>query len=278
MNTPNVDTDARAGWTLPLGCSVAAALAFALVLASTGSLKLAGGLILLGAFVGAILLAQGFRFVSVAPAVGLVLASLVLIGVGLAAVHMLNSGVAPAAAAIATIGVAWIGWRRTVVDPRNPRPTRRLNWVAGAGVAFFAMAAAFAIHYSAVSVTADSNRATSLALWAYPSHGHLHVGVEQPAGRNLGPVLIVVTYAGTTAATWRNVDLAPDQTWQAPPLALPRSGAIRVTVRRGGRVIATLSVDSDPGRSADASAAVKKQHGAGHRHQHAPRHDPRKTA
>ena len=272
MTAHNADAVTHARWVLPLICSAVAALATGLVLVSGGPVKVAPGLVVLGAFACALWIAQRSRFVAVASAVGLVLASLVLIGVGLAAAHVLSTSFAALAVGAVTIAVAWAGSRGPEQPPRQQASPRRFHLAAAAGAVFFVVAAAFAIHYSAVSAVADSEQATSLSVWAYPSGGQLHVGAEQPLGHGATSLQIVVSYAGTTAATWNNVDLSPGGTWKAPLLALPRNGPIRVVARHGQDVVATLSVQSGPVRAADGSAVTKKRRHPGRSHHHVRRH------
>ena len=277
MTAHNTDAVTHARWVLPLTCSAVSALATGLVLVSAGPVKVTGGLVVLGAFVSALSIAQRSRFAAVAPAIGLVLASLVLIGLGLAAAHVLNTSFAALAVGAVTIAVAWAG-SRPARPPRQQASPRRFHLAAAAGAVFFVVAAAFAIHYSAVSAVADSEQATSLSVWAYPSGGQLHVGAEQPVGHRATSLRIVVSYAGTTAATWNNVDPSPGQTWKAPLLALPRNGPIRVVARHGQDVVATLSVQSGPVRAADGSAVTKKHRHPGGPHHHVRRHGSRSQA
>lgn len=272
MTAHNTDTVTHARWVLPLICSAVSALATGLVLASAGPVKVAGGLVVLGAFASALWIAQRSRFAAVAPAIGLVLASLVLIGLGLAAAHVLSTSFAALAVGTVTIAVAWAGSRRPEQPPRRQASPRRFHLAAAGGAVFFVVAAAFAIHYSAVSAVADSEQATSLSVWAYPSGGQLHVGAEQPLGHGATSLRIVVSYAGATAATWNNVDLYPGQTWKAPLLGLPRNGAIRVVACHGRDVVATLSVQSGPVRAADGSAVTKKRRHPDRPHHHVRRH------
>lgn len=278
MTAHNTDAVTRTRWVLPLTCSAVSALATGLVLISAGPVKVTGGLVVLGAFVSALWIAQRSRFAAVAPAIGLVLASLVLIGLGLAAAHLLSTSFAALAVGAVTIAVAWVGSRRPARPPRQQASPRRFHLAAAAGVVFFVVAAAFAIHYSAVSAVADSEQATSLSVWAYPSGGQLHVGAEQPLGHAATSLRIVVSYAGTTAATWNNVDLSPGQTWKAPLLELPRNGPVRVVARHGQDVVATLSVQSGPVRAADGSAVTKKRRHPGQPHHHVRRHGSRSQA
>jgi hypothetical protein len=259
----NTDTVTGKRWALPLICSMAAAFAAGLVLVSAGPVKLVGGLVLLGAFGSALWIAQGSRFAAVAPAIGLVLASLVLIGFALAAAHLLGTGFAALVVGAVTVAVAWTGRRRPEQPVQRRRSPVQLDLVAAAGVVFFFIAAAFAVHYSAVSAVADSEQATSLSVWAYPLGDELHVGAEQPLGHTATSLQIVVSYAGTTATTWNNVNLSPGQTWKAPLLALPRSGSIRIVARDGQNLVATLSVQSNPVRATDGSAVAKKRRHAG---------------
>jgi hypothetical protein len=273
VKATNTDTATDARWGLPLICSTVAALAAGVVLVSAGPVKLVGGLVLLGAFASALWIAQGSRFAAVAPAIGLVLASLVLIGLALAAAHVLGTDLAALVVGAVAVAVAWTGRRRPEQPGQRRRPPVPIDLVAAAGVMFFFIAAAFAVHYSAVSAVADSEQATSLSVWAYPSGDELHVGAEQPLGHTATSLRIIVSYAGTTAATWNNVNLSPGQTWKAPSLALPRTGSIRVVARHGQELVATLTVQSSPVRATDGSAVAKKRHHAGRTRHGGRRHD-----
>jgi hypothetical protein len=268
----NTDEVTHTRWVLPLACSTVAVLATGLVFVSADAVKVAGGLVLLGAFASALWIAQRSRFVAIAPAIGLVLASLILIGLGLAAAHVLSTSFATPAIGVVTIAVAWAGSRRPEQPPRQRTAPRQFNLVAAAGAVFFVIAAAFAIHYSAVSAVSDSEQGTSLSVWAYPSGGRLHVGAEQPLGHGATSLRIVVGYPGANAATWNNVDLSPGQVWKAPLLALPRNGPIRVVALRGQDVVAALSVQSGPVRAAEGSAVTKKRRHGNRSHHHVRRH------
>jgi len=115
------------------------------------------------------------------------------------------------------------------------------GYLALAGVLAFAIMATLAVRSAATSATADSSKATSLAVWAYPVGGQLQVGAQQPAGHGAVSLRIVVTQAGVTAAAWSNVRLGPGQAWQAPALTLSGRGPVRVVALRAGTVVARLS-------------------------------------
>jgi hypothetical protein len=258
----NADRVTIAQWAPSLVCSAVTALAVGLVLVSSGLVKQAAGLLVLAAFVTALWIAQKRAYIAVAPAVGLLLASLVLIGVALAVAHLLTTGITTMAVGAITVGVACAGARRPRQPAKRRRGSAQLNVSAAAGTIFFVIAAIFAVHYSAASAVTDSNQATSLSVWAYPSGDQLHVGAEQPLGHSATSLQIVVSYAGTATATWSNVNLSPGHAWRAPSLALPRSGPIRVVARHGQDVVATLSVQSSPVRATGGSRAIEKRHHA----------------
>jgi hypothetical protein len=261
VTTHNANRGAGAQWAPSLACSAVAAIAVGLVLVSNGLVKQAAGLIVLAAFVTALWIAQKRAYIAFAPAVGLALASLVLIGVALAAAHLLNTGFTTLGVGAITVGVACTGARRPHLPTQRRMRSAQLNVFAAAGAIFFIVSATFAVHYSAVSAVADSNQATSLSVWAYPSGDQLHVGAEQAPGHSAISLQIVVSYAGTVAATWGNVNLFPGHAWKAPSLALPRSGApIRVVARQGKDIVEILPVQSSPVRASDGSRAIKKHH------------------
>jgi hypothetical protein len=192
-------------------------------------------------------------------AVGLALAALVLIGLALAAIRALTTIPVAGAVGTITLAAAWTGSRRAGAETLEWATLRKLsNPFAIAGVVAFAAAAAFAVHESAVSATADAGRATSLAIWAYPSNGQLRVGAQQPPGHGATSLRIVVTHAGITAAAWNQIHLAAGQTWEAPPLTLSGNGPTQVVASRGAEVIARLSVGSQRTSSAAAPAASRK--------------------
>lgn len=228
---------------LPLGCSAVIAVALGLMHTSTGPAKLTGGLILLGALAGGIWISNEARFVAVAPAVGLALALLILIGLVLAAVHELNATVLAVAIGAVTLVAAWGGSLRPRARVRERTPSvKPPHPLAVGGVVILVAAAAFAVHYSAGSAASNSDQASSLAVWAYPSGTQLQVGAEQPPGHGSVSVRIVVTHAGITAAAWNHVRLAPGQAWKAPPLTVIGNGPTQVVASQDARVLARLSV------------------------------------
>jgi hypothetical protein len=263
------DTQPSPRWVLPSICSAITVLALVVVCTSVGLIKLIGGVILLGVFASVLWIAQKSRFVAIAPAIGLILTSLVIIGFALAAVHALD--VRPVALTVGTVAVAavWASSRRPSVQRA---PLRPLHLIAAGGAAVFAMAAVFAIHYSSVSAVTDLDQATSLAVWAYPSGHQLHVGVQQPPEHQPISLRIVVIHAGLTAAVWNHVRLAPGQTWQAPPLTLAGSGPIRVIARDSAQVVASLSVVWGPTKSSGGSGVIQKRRRANRRHHDTQRH------
>jgi hypothetical protein len=260
-------TEPLARWIIPSICSAVTAIAVDLVCTSSGSTKIAGGLILLGALTCAMWMALQRQVVSIAPAVGLVLASLVLTGIALAAVHGLSTTNVARTIGVLTLAGAWVGSRLPEADaPRQARPPKPLVLLAAAGVAVFVAAATFAVHYSAASAAADSRRATSLAVWAYPSGQQLRVGAQQSPGAGAISLQIVVTHAGATAAAWSHVRLSAGQTWEAPPLKLTGTGPTRVVARDGSHVIASLSVQPSVTRPAARRAVERKRHRADRKH------------
>ncbi|MDQ2811092.1 MAG: hypothetical protein M3Z75_04230 [Actinomycetota bacterium] len=225
-----------------MACTAVTLTAFGLICTSTGTIRLIAGLNLLGALAGALWLTHQVRFRALGPAIGLTLAFLVLAGLGLAAVHALNTIPTALATVAATLAAAWISvfWPAPGLAGRAPRPGLP-NPLAVAGVLIATVAATVAIHYAAGSATAGADRASSLAVWAYSSGGQLQIGAQQPAGHGAAWLRIVVTQAGITTAAWNNVRLAPGQTWEAHPLALTGNGLVRVVALRGGVVVARLS-------------------------------------
>jgi hypothetical protein len=187
------------------------------------------------------------RFPAVVPVAGLALAFLVLAGLALAAGHALSTVPVALAAGAAALAAAWASHRYlATADPDGRPPAARpgpfaVGAVAAGGIVF-AAAAVVAVHYSAVSAAADADRASSPAVWGYPAGGHLDVGAQQPPGRGPASLQIVVTHAGSTAAAWNDIHLRPGQKWQAP-VALAGNGPTLIIARRGGIVIARLSIE-----------------------------------
>jgi hypothetical protein len=231
-------------------CSAVTVVAFGLIYLSTGPVRLIAVLLLLGAFVGAIWLLYLAQFTALGPAVGLALAGLILTGLALAAAGALTIDVIASAISAITLAIAWAStaWANTLwASTHHPAaaegrtPLKRPSPFAVGGAVIFAAAAACSVHYSAASATADSDQASSLALWAYPAGDRLDVGVWEPAGYGSTSLRIVVTQAGVTIAAWKNIHLAPGQTWEAPPIALRNDGPTQVVAFRGGSVVASLS-------------------------------------
>jgi hypothetical protein len=225
-------------------CSAVTVAAFCVICLSTGPVRLAAAALLLGAFVGAIWLLHQARFAAIGPAVGLALASLILIALALAAVGGLTTAAIAATIGAITLAVclanAVVAKAAVANAERRTRPGRPSPF-AVAGAVAFAAAAACSVHYSATSATDDSDQASSPALWAYPVGNRLDVGVWQPAGDGSTSLRIVVAQAGVTIAVWQNVRMTPGQTWEAPPIALSGDGPTQVTAFRGGSVVARLS-------------------------------------
>jgi hypothetical protein len=184
-------------------------------------------------------------FDAIVPVIGLTLVFLILAGLALAAVHSLSTVAVALVLGVVTLAAVWAGVSR----PTHPTPElaergARLkppNPLVVAGVLIFAAAAVLAVRYSAASATADADGASSVAIWAYPSGGQLHVGVQQPAGHGATSLRIVVTQAGVTVATWNDIRLAPGQTWEAPALTVTGKGPAQVVALHGGTVVASLS-------------------------------------
>jgi len=224
-------------------CSAVTIASFGIICASSaGLVRHIAGLSLLGAFACAVWFVRRQRFDAIVPAAGLTLAFLILAGLALAAVHALSTVPVALAVGVVTLGVVWVSapapasrhaQRKAWLTPPNP--------IAVAGVVIFAVAAVLAVHYSAASATADADAASSVALWAYPSGGRLHVGVQQPSGHGTASLQIVVTQAGSTLATWNDIHLAPGQTWEAPALTVTGNGPAEVVALHGRTVVASLS-------------------------------------
>jgi hypothetical protein len=245
---------------LPAVCSAVTVVAFGLICLSTGPVRLAAALMLLGAFVGASWLLQRAQFATLGPAVGLALVGLILVGLALAAASSLTTIAVAAAIGVLTVAIAWASTvpastvsastmsastvPASTAHPADAATRTRLTRpspLAVAGLVIFATATACSVVYSAASATSDSDRASSLALWAYPTGNRLDVGVWQPADHGWASLRIVVTQAGTTIAAWRDIRLAPGQTWEARPITLTGDGPTQVVVFRGGSVVASLS-------------------------------------
>jgi hypothetical protein len=246
MPNHRVLTRWRGRWGGRAACSAVTIAAAGIICVTAGPLRLIAGLSLLAALAGALCLMHRAGLVAIVPAVGLTLAFLVLAGLGLAAAGSLSVvpatltvGAAALAAAWASVGPAEGGPPEQAARPRAP------GLLALVGVLVFAITATAAVRYAAASATADSNAASSLAVWAYPVGGQLHVGAQQPDGHGAVSLRIVVTQAGVTAAAWNGVHLAPGQAWEAPALTLTGSGPVHVIALRAGSVVASLSA---PGR------------------------------
>ena len=228
---------------LRAACSAVAIASFTVICASpAGPVRQVAGLSLVGAFTCAMWFLHRRRFDAIVPAIGLTLVFLVLAGLGLAAVHALSTVPAALVLAVAAVAAVWadalspapeLAEREARLKPPKP--------LAVIGVLVFAAASVLAVHYSAASATADSDAASSVAVWAYPSGGQLHVGVRQPAGHGPALLRIVVTQAGVTVAKWNNVHLAPGQTWEAPALTVTGQSPAQVVALDGTTVVASLS-------------------------------------
>lgn len=224
-------------------CFAVAIASFGMICTSSaGPVRPIAGLGLIGALACAIWFIHRQHFEAIVPATGLTLAFLIVAGLALAAVHALSTVSVALLLGVATLATAWAGAsyptpelaeRRSRLNPPNP--------LAVAGVLIFAAATVLAVRYSAASATADSDGASSVAIWAYPSGNQLHVGVEQPPGHGAASLRIVVTEAGVTVATWSNIRLAAGQTWEAPALTVTGNGPTRVVALDGGTVVASLS-------------------------------------
>ena len=228
----------------PAACSAVTVASLGIICASTGPVMVIAGLSLLASLAGALWLAYQARPDAVAASVGLTLAFLILAGLALAAIHALSTVPTALVVAVTAVAAAWISVWRADPEPVASKARPRTPGLAVAGALVFAAAAVLAVHYAAASATADNAGASSLAIWAYPSGGRLHVGAQQPAGRGSTSLRIVVTQAGVTAAVWNNIRLAPGQTWEAPALTLTGNGQVRVTALAGGAVVASLSTQA----------------------------------
>lgn len=217
---------------------------------SSGPARQIAGLSLIGAFAGAAWFLRRERFEAVVPVAGLTLAFLILAGLALAAVHALNTVPVALAVGAVTLAAAWAGGDFPTPGHTGfpaPRHAERTAWLtspnplAVTGVLIFAAAAVLAVRYSADSATADADGSSSVALWAYPSDGRLHVGIQQSPGHGAASLRIVVTRAGVTVATWNDIRLGPGQTWQAPALAVTGDAPADIVALHGATVIASLS-------------------------------------
>jgi predicted PurR-regulated permease PerM len=177
--------------------------------------------------------------VNAVPAIGLTLVFLVLAGLGLAAFHALNTVTVALAVGIAALAAACYAARGIAKRKARPSP------LAIAGVLVFVVASVLAVRYAGGSATADADGASSLAVWAYPSGDRLQVGVQQPPGRGTESLRVVVTQAGAAVTTWKNIRLAPGQTWEAPALTLTGNGPVQVVVLHTGTVVASVSDPRD---------------------------------
>jgi len=198
--------------------------------------------ILLGSFAAAMWIPRRAAFAAIPAAIGLALAVLILTGLALAVFGVRSSVPLALALAAVTLAAAWAGARYPGAGAAElGTPLTRAGPMAAGGALLFAAAAVLAVRYSAASATADTGRASSLAVWAYPSGQVIYVGARQPQGHGPASLRIVVTHDGVTAAAWNHVRLAPGQTWRAPPLTLTGSGTTRVVARRGGVIVARFS-------------------------------------
>lgn len=229
---------------LQAACSAVAIASFVAICASSaGPVRQIAGLALIGALAFAIWFLHRRRSDAIVPAIGLSVAFLILVGLALAAVHILSTVPVALMLVAATLLAAWAGAarrpsalpeRRSWLTPRHP--------LALAGVLIFAAATVVAVHHSAASATKDADGASSVAIWAYPSGHQLHVGVEQPAGHGAASLRIVVSEAGVTIATWNDVHIAAGQTWEAPALTISGNvPAAQVVAFHGETVVASLS-------------------------------------
>jgi hypothetical protein len=240
--TRGLTTNQRA---LQMACSAVAIVSFSVVsTSSAGPARQVAGLCLIAAFTCAVWFLHRRRFDAIVPAVGLTLVFLILAGLGLAAVHALSTVPVALVLAVATLAAAWAGAGALPPAPGSAERRARLrppNPLAAIGVVCFAAAAVLAVRYSAASATADTDAASSVALWAYPSGDQLRVGVQQPAGHGATSLRIVVTQAGATVATWNNIHLAAGQTWEAPALTITGPAPAQVVALDGTTIVASLS-------------------------------------
>ena len=228
---------------LQAACSAVAIASFGVVCAtSAGPVKLIAGLVLIGAFAFAVWFLHRRRFDAIVPAIGLTVVFLILAGLALAAVHVLNPVPVALVTLVATLAAAWVGASRPAPSLAGRGAWFKLRHpLAVTGALIFAAATVLAVGYSAHSATVDADKASSVALWAIPSDGQLHVGVEQPAGHGTTSLQIVVSQAGVTVAKWDDIRLAAGQTWEAPALTVTGKDPAKVVALHGGTVVASLS-------------------------------------
>jgi hypothetical protein len=232
-------------WKYALGCSFVALLSVVLIGTGLAGMRILGGLLLLTACVSAIWLAYDAAFVAVSLALGLSVTSLILIALALAVVHFLNLNAVWITLAIAILtiltacGSAWRGGA-----PVGLRLTAWRSAFVGVvvGMAILATSAVFAVRYSADSAAADADRALSTAVWAYESGGQLHVGAAAPPGQGSIALEVDVTSGKRLVASWNQVHIASDRSWEGRPLTLRGTTDMKVTVRSNGKIIAVVPV------------------------------------
>jgi hypothetical protein len=228
---------------LQTACTAIVIASFGAICASSvGPVRQIAGLSLLCAFAFALKLMRRRRFDAIVPTIGLTLAFLILAGLALAAVHALSTVPVALVVAVATLAAVWAAASQPTVGLAERRAWLKPPYpLAVVGVLIFAAATVLAVHYSADGATADADGASSVAIWAYPSGGQLHVGVEQSAGHGATSLRIVVTQAGVTVAMWNGIHLAPGQSWEAPALTVTGKVPAQVVALHGGTVVASLS-------------------------------------
>jgi len=262
----------RGRWWPAAACPAASAGAFGIICTSTGPVRLIAGLCLPAALACAIWLAHQARFPAIVPAAGLTLVFLILAGLTLTAAHAPGTIPIALATAAATLAIAAASTIPGLTGTQPPeretgqpgqetghaeRPTGHAERETGhaarkaprtwrgtlaiAGGALFAATAVLAIRYAAASATASGNSASTLAVWAYPAGGRLHIGAQEPPGHPAVSLRIIITRAGTTIATWNSIRLAPGQTWQATTPSADGNRPVQVTALRGGIIVASLS-------------------------------------
>lgn len=236
----------RGKWGPAAACSAVSVGSFGVIAASAGPVRLIAGLSLVGAFACGVWLAHRARFRAIVPAIGLTLVFLVLAGLALAAVHARGAVPIALAMGVTTLAIAWASTApglagREAGKSGRKAPLGRRGMLAIAGGVIFAGAAVLSVRYAAASATAGDDSASSLAVWAYPAGGLLHVGAQEPAGHGAVSVRIVVTRAGVAVASWNNVRLAPGQTWQVTTPSVDGNRPVQVTALRGGIIVASLS-------------------------------------
>ena len=224
-------------------CSAVALASFGAICASsTGPVRQTAGLGLIGAFACALWLMRRKQSDAVVPAVGLTLVFLILVSLTLAALHALSTVPVALVLEIATLAVTWAGAFYPSLELTDRKAQFKApHLLAVTGVLIFAAAVVLAVHTSSVSATADADGASSVALWAYPSGGQLHIGVQEPSGKGVASLRIVVTQAGVTVATWNDIHVAPGQTWEAPALSVTGTSPAQVVALNGATSVASLS-------------------------------------